>query len=319
VRATEARLLVASHADCALHEPFPGHPERSRRLGAALAGAAAAGARAAAVAVDEEAALAAVSRVHSADLPTRLRAACAQAPCTFDTGDNPISGGTYRAAVAAVATCLAGVELAAAGGEAGPLRFFAAVRPPGHHATRDRAMGFCFFNNAAITAEALLARGLGPVAVVDFDLHHGNGTQDHFYARDDVFFLSLHAWPEYPGTGAGDEVGRGGGEGFTLNLPLAGGADDEVYVGALVTGVTELLRAMRPAAWVVSAGFDAHRDDPIGCMRVSDSGFGAIGRALSRAAGESPVIAVLEGGYDLKALQGSVREFLAGLNGTAAS
>jgi acetoin utilization deacetylase AcuC-like enzyme len=319
VRATEARLLVASHADCALHEPFPGHPERARRLAAAGAGAAAAGAREAAVTVAEEAALDAVLRVHAPELPARLRAACERAPRTFDSDDNPISGGTYRAAVAAVATCLAGVELAAGTGGGGPLRFFAAVRPPGHHATRARAMGFCFFNNAAIAAEALLARGLAPVAVVDFDVHHGNGTQDHFYARDDVFFLSLHAWPEYPGSGGGDEVGRGAGRGFTRNLPLARGADDDVYAGALVTGVTEVLRAMRPAAWVVSAGFDAHRDDPIGCMRVSEKGFGAIGSTLAQAAGESPVIAVLEGGYDPKALQGSVRAFLAGLNGSAAS
>ena len=316
MRATETLLLVGSHEDCAAHEPFPGHPERVRRLGAALAGATEAGAERVAVTVDDDAVLAAVARVHAPSLAARLRDACKQAPRTFDCDDNPISAGTYRAALAAVAVCLTGVEVAASGQRA---RYFAAIRPPGHHALRDRAMGFCFFNNAAIAAEALLARGVAPVAIVDFDVHHGNATQEHFYARRDVFYLSLHCYPGYPGSGGGDETGSGTGDGYTLNVPLAEGAGDEVYREALVTGVTELQRTMRPAAWVVSAGFDAHRDDPLGRMSVTDSGFGDLGGVLASAAAETPVLAVLEGGYDLKALQRSVRAFLTGLRGTAAS
>ena len=305
-------MHCATHPECLEHEPFPGHPERPRRLAAALAGARLAGAKAMPVEVDEGGVLEAVALVHDPSLADRLRAACRQAPRTFDCEDNPVSAGTYRAAIAAVAVCLTAADRVAAGSAR---KVFAAVRPPGHHARRDRAMGFCFFNNAAITAEALLARGISPVAVVDFDVHHGNGTQEHFYARDDVFYLSLHGFPAYPGSGAGDETGSGKGAGFTRNLPLAERAGDEIYCEALVTGVTDVLAAMTPAAWVVSAGFDAHREDPLGGMNVSDEGFREIGRLLAGMSGGSPVLALLEGGYDLKALERSVAAFLSGLSG----
>jgi acetoin utilization deacetylase AcuC-like enzyme len=309
-------LLVASHPDCAEHEPFPGHPERPRRLAAALAGARAAGARPIPVTVDEPACLAAIATVHDAALPVRLRAAAGYAPCVFDTDDNPVSAGSYLGAIAAVAATLSAVD-AAAGGT--PATAFAAVRPPGHHALRDRAMGFCFFNNAAIAAEALVARGLAPVAVVDFDVHHGNGTQTHFYARPDVFFLSVHRYPFFPGSGGADEIGEGRGRGLTRNIPLAAGADDEIYCGAVEAGLDDLVTSITPAAWVVSAGFDAHASDPMGGMQVSDGGFGRIGRLLGAAAGGAPLVAALEGGYDLKALESSVRAFLEGLNSDAAS
>ena len=316
MRATDSGVRVVTHEACLGHEPFPGHPERPRRLAAALAGARDAGAEPLAVAVDEEAALAAVATVHHPGLAARFRAACGQAPRTFDSDDNPVSAGSYRAAIAAVSACLAAVDGIASGRAR---RVFAAVRPPGHHALHDRAMGFCFFNNAAITAEALLARGIGPIAVVDFDVHHGNGTQEHFYARRDVFYLSLHAFPGYPGTGGGDEIGTGAGVGFTRNLPLAVGSGDEVFREAFAVGVAEILAAMSPAAWVVSAGFDAHRDDPLGHMTMTDAGFADFGRTLRGVSGEKPVVAMLEGGYDLKALQRSIFAFLAGLRGAAAS
>jgi acetoin utilization deacetylase AcuC-like enzyme len=187
------------------------------------------------------------------------------------------------------------------------------VRPPGHHALRDRAMGFCFFNNVAVTAEELLARGLGPVAIVDFDVHHGNGTQAHFWTRSDAYFLSLHHFPFYPGSGSADEIGAGDGHGFTRNVPLAGGADDAIYEEALGMGLDDLLRAVRPRAWLVSAGFDAHVDDPLGGMAVTEAGFAAFGRLIRGAAGSAPVLAVLEGGYRLEALRSSVRAFLEGL------
>ncbi len=308
--------MVASHPACAEHRPFPGHPERPERLRAALAGAEGLGARLLDVALDEEAVLRALGAVHDATLAGRLRDACLRAPAVFDSDDNPISEGTYRAAVAAVAAAVAGSEEAVAGDAA---RVWVPVRPPGHHARRDQAAGFCFFNNAAVAAEELLALGAGPVAVVDFDVHHGNATQAHFWERADVFYLSVHRYPAYPGTGAGDEVGAGPGRGMTRNYPLAAGADDESYAGALAAGLEDVLAALTPAAWVVSAGFDAHVEDPIGGMAVTDAGFGAMGEMVGAAAGKSPVLAVLEGGYAPEALSRSVRSFLLGLDGAATS
>jgi len=314
MRAT-AKLLLVTHADCALHETTLGHPERPARLGAAIAGAALPGMERLEVRADEERAQRALRRVHAPGLIERFEKACEHAPAIFDCGDNPISSGSFRSAMAAIHCALAAAQ---AGGDRRGLRAWLPVRPPGHHALHDRAMGFCFFNNAAVLAEELLANGVGPVAIVDFDVHHGNGTQAHFWERDDVFFLSLHRYPYYPGTGSGDEVGGGPGWGFTRNFPLAAGAGDEIWEAALATGLEEVLRAYVPAAWVVSAGFDAHRQDPLGGMDVSENGYGAFGRLLDEAAGENPVFAVLEGGYHLEALRGSVRAFLAGLTGVTA-
>ena len=305
-------LLVATHERCAAHEPPPGHPDRPERLRAALTGAAAAGAEPLLVPLVEKDVLAGIVRVHDPRMPERLRRACEHPPAIFDSDDNPVSRGTYGAALAAAGAAIAAAA-AAAEGSAGAI--WVPVRPPGHHALRDRAMGFCFFNNAAIAAEELLARGCGPVAIVDFDVHHGNGTQAHFWERDDVFFLSLHRYPFFPGSGGGDEVGAGRGRSFTRNIPLAAGADDTVYREALAMGLEDATRALRPAAWVVSAGFDAHRDDPLGGMQVTEEGFRAIGALLREAAGKSAVVAVLEGGYDLKALYRSVQTFTAGVSG----
>jgi acetoin utilization deacetylase AcuC-like enzyme len=307
-------LLVAAHEGCLEHRPFPGHPDRPDRIDAALQGAAAAGAGPLAVEVEEGAVLSGIARVHEPELAARLRAACRSAPAIFDCPDNPISSGSYRAALAAAACSLAAAA-ATADGRAESV--FLAVRPPGHHALRERAMGFCFFNNAAIAAEDLLARGYGPLAIVDFDVHHGNGTQAHFWARDDVFYLSVHRYPFYPGSGAADEIGSGRGRGFTRNFPLAAGADDDTYTGGVAAGLEEILAATAPRAWVVSAGFDAHHDDPLGGMRVSEEGFASIGAMLARARGESPLVAALEGGYNLEALRRSVRAFLLGLAGDA--
>ena len=315
MRATPG-LAVAVHADCALHLPFPGHPERPARLEAAIAGAAIVGAEPLPVAVDEARVLDAVVRVHAPDYPARLQDACLKAPGLFDGDDNPVSGSTYAAAVAAVASVVASVD-AVVRGEASNV--WAPVRPPGHHALRGKAMGFCFFNNVAIAAERLLARGVGPVAIVDFDVHHGNGTQDHFWERSDVFFVSVHRYGGfYPGSGGADEIGSGRGRGFTRNVPLAAGSDDTTCVDAVAVGVDEVLTRMRPAAWLVSAGFDAHKDDPLGGMAMTEVGYHAIGGLLRSAAATMPVLAILEGGYDLEALRRSVRAFLQGLTEAAA-
>jgi len=305
-------MVVLTHADCGLHVPPPGHPERPARLEAVLEGARQAGLSPLHCDVREEEALEAVAWLHDPQLAERLAAACRQAPTFFDSPDNPVSQGTYRAAVAAVGCALAGLQAIR---QERALRVFAALRPPGHHATRSRAMGFCFFNNVAVAAEAACRAGLGPVAVVDFDVHHGNGTQELFYHRDDVFYLSVHRYPFYPGTGSAQEIGVGRGKGFTRNFPLAAGASDSTFLEALTVGLEELIKTVTPRLWLVSAGFDAHQWDPLGGMEVTTEGFGRIGLLLHKAAGEAPVLAVLEGGYSLQALTQAVRAFCQGLGG----
>ena len=180
---------------------------------------------------------------------------------------------------------------------------FALVRPPGHHAERGTAMGFCLFNNIAVAAAAAVARGLERVAVVDIDVHHGNGTQWMFYGDPRVFYVSTHQFPFYPGTGAADETGTGAGQGFTLNIPLAAGARDGDYEQAYAT-IAAALDRYAPQLLLVSAGYDAHAEDPLASMRVTTGGYAEIVRTLVSAARRTgcPLALVTEGGYDLDAL-----------------
>ena len=200
---------------------------------------------------------------------------------------------------------------------------FAAVRPPGHHAEADQAMGFCYFNNAAVAAEHLLRRhGLERVAIVDFDVHHGNGTQHLFEERGDVLYVSLHQYPFYPGTGAAAETGIGAGRGATLNLPLPAGSGDDAYSQAFDRQVVPALRRFAPQLLLISAGFDAWQGDPLGGMRVTLDGYRRWGELLAGVAerhcgGRS--VSLLEGGYDLGSLGELVEAYLAGLTGSEAT
>jgi acetoin utilization deacetylase AcuC-like enzyme len=188
-------------------------------------------------------------------------------------------------------------------------RGFALGRPPGHHATRSRGMGFCLYNNVAVAAVTALNEGIERVAIVDWDVHHGNGTQDIFYDRSDVLFTSIHQYPFYPGSGSARERGQGAGEGYTINLPLGAGAGDETYLRLFDQVIAPAVRTYEPELLLLSAGFDAHARDPLGGMRVTERGFAELAERAVTLADElcgGRVVAVLEGGYDVDALARSV-------------
>ena len=183
----------------------------------------------------------------------------------------------------------------------------ALVRPPGHHARPSGAMGFCLLNNVALAAAHARARGVDRVAIVDFDVHHGNGTQEAFYADPSVLYVSLHQSPLYPGTGAAEEIGSGEGRGYTVNVPLSAGAGDAVYRAAIERIVAPVLETYRPGLLLFSAGFDAHARDPLAQMQMSDEGFRALIRRTLAAIGPGVGVGlVLEGGYDLDGLGSSL-------------
>jgi acetoin utilization deacetylase AcuC-like enzyme len=220
--------------------------------------------------------------------------------------DTVMSAGSYEAALHAAGGAIKLVELLL-GGEA-PAGF-SAHRPPGHHASQARAMGFCLFNNVAVAARYALDRlGLQRVLIFDWDVHHGNGTSDVFYDTDAVLFISIHQSPLYPGTGHPDEVGSGDGVGHTVNLPVPAGADDDLYLSLVEHVVGPLARAFEPQLVLVSAGYDAHVDDPLAECHVTEAGFAAMTRSVRGlcAALGAPLGCVLEGGYALNALARSV-------------
>jgi acetoin utilization deacetylase AcuC-like enzyme len=251
-----------------------------------------------------------LARVHDPGYIAGLRDFAARGGGWLD-GDTYVGPASFNVATLAAGAGLAAVDAALDGSAR---RGFVLARPPGHHATPRRGMGFCLFNSIAIAAAHALDRGLARVLIVDWDVHHGNGTQDAFYETDAVLFISTHQSPLYPGTGSVSERGAGRGEGYTINLPLAAGSDDEVYTEVFDQVVLPAARAYRPELVLVSAGFDAHAGDPLANMRLTESGFAALARRVAAVADEHAdgrLIAFLEGGYDPVALAASVVAALA--------
>ena len=257
-------------------------------------------------------------RVHSPQYVERLLARLSRGFGNLDP-DTYFSPGTREAAWLAAGGVIDLAQLLASSTNQ---RGFALLRPPGHHAVPAASMGFCLLNNVALAASAARASGLARVAIVDWDVHHGNGTQDMFYDDPNVLFISLHQFPFYPGTGAPREIGRGEGEGYTANLALPGDCGPEAYGGAFREVVLPMLRAYAPELILVSAGFDAHQRDPLASMNLDNQTYGAMASSLIDLAdelGHGRVGFVLEGGYDLYALSDSVREVAAAALGQRTS
>jgi acetoin utilization deacetylase AcuC-like enzyme len=299
--------------------PHPESPERIAALRSALRAAGMFDDPERLVLAPDPATTEAILAVHSPQLVDLVRRAAYGGGAWLDP-DTFVSPDSYEVARLATGGACRAVD-AVLNGEAP--RAFALVRPPGHHAEPGRAMGFCLFNNIAVAAEHAIDRfGLERVAIVDWDVHHGNGTQAAFWRDPRVFFISTHQFPFYPGTGAARERGEGAGDGYTLNLPLAAGADDAVYEQTFAEIVVPALRAFAPELILVSAGFDPHEDDPLAMMRVSTAGFGRLATMIADAARElcgGRLVLVLEGGYNLAALGASVVATIRALDGIAES
>jgi acetoin utilization deacetylase AcuC-like enzyme len=251
-------------------------------------------------------------RVHDADYIRRIFATTGGAAALDpDTYTSPES---YEIALLAAGAVVEGVERVMAGSHDAAV---ALVRPPGHHAERDRAMGFCLFNSVAVAAAHARALGARRVAIVDYDVHHGNGTQHIFEADPHVLYVSTHQFPYYPGTGAADEIGRDDGRGFTVNVPIEAGAVDEDYEVVFANVVVPVLRQFEPDVLLVSAGFDAHERDPLGGMRLTTASFAAMTRELRAVAEQccsGRLVAAVEGGYDLHALAASLDAVITALH-----
>jgi acetoin utilization deacetylase AcuC-like enzyme len=291
--------------DASLAHDIPGHPERPDRIRALEAEMGRHGWFGAAVLEAPEVDRALLERVHPGRYVLGLEELCLSGGGFLDA-DTAAVPETFEAALRAAGGAAALVDgLLGGNGRVG----VSALRPPGHHAEPARAMGFCFFGNVAVAARrAIAAHGLSRVLILDWDVHHGNGTEAIFAADPDVLFVSIHEWPLYPGTGPASYVGSGAGEGFTVNLPVPGGSGDAVYRSLVAHVVAPLVAAWEPQLVLVSAGFDAHRADPLASCTVSEAGFAAMTatlRACCDAVG-APLGLVLEGGYDLGALAGSM-------------
>jgi acetoin utilization deacetylase AcuC-like enzyme len=296
------------------HDTGPGHPERPARIEVLLSS------------IDDppgvrrieprRATADEITLVHDGRFFEAVAATSGVARAAFDA-DTPVSAESFDTACLATGGVLGLIDDVMAGAVDNG---FAMVRPPGHHAERDRAMGFCLFNNIAVGAAYLRRRyGLERILIMDWDVHHGNGTEHAFYRDPGVLFISTHRYPFYPGTGALDEVGAGDGVGYTVNIPFPGGFGDAEYEAAFEAVVAPIAEEYDPQFVLISAGFDPHARDPLGGMAVTEAGFARMGRSLLGVAArcaDRRCVAVLEGGYDLDAIRNSSAAVLSQLMGS---
>jgi acetoin utilization deacetylase AcuC-like enzyme len=290
-------MLILSSPRYARHVTPPGHPERPERAHVFDTVAARWAQRGGAVAEPRAATVDELARVHEPGYLDDLARLAGQ-PVMLDA-DTFMSPESRDVALLAAGAAVQAAEHAIDQREAA----FALVRPPGHHAEAGKAMGFCLFNNVAVAAAALIARGLERVAIVDIDVHHGNGTQAMFYGDPRVLYVSTHQHQFYPGTGAGTEVGQRDGEGLTVNVPMEAGCTDADYLLVHRAVIAPVLDAFAPQLTLVSVGYDAHEDDPLASMRMTVGGYAAVVARLRRIAARHGALAlVTEGGYDLPAL-----------------
>jgi acetoin utilization deacetylase AcuC-like enzyme len=311
-------LLLISSTRFAEHQTPPGHPERPERAEVMDVIADQWRQQGGEVAAPGTATLEQLARVHDGEYLRRISETAGRV-VALDP-DTYTSPETYEIALIAAGAAIDAVEHVMRGSHGVSL---ALVRPPGHHAERSRAMGFCLFNNVAVAAAHARALGAQRVAIVDYDVHHGNGTQHVFESNPNVLYASTHQFPFYPGTGAADEIGVGAGGGFTVNLPMERGAVSEDYQLVFAEVVLPVVRQFKPDLVLVSAGFDAHERDPLANMRLTTGAFAAMTMELRAVAAEccdGRLVLVTEGGYDLHALAaslGAVVETLAGPIGPA--
>jgi acetoin utilization deacetylase AcuC-like enzyme len=305
-----AKTAVVIDQEYLKHFPGEFHPERPERIQVLLDLATSLDNSAFQLLPPRPATRAEIEACHSADHVALVESTSRSNRFALD-GDTITCRDSFGVGLLAVGGFLGLLEAIAAG------EFhngFALVRPPGHHARPDQAMGFCLFNTVAIGARYLRrAHQARRVLVMDWDVHHGNGTQEIFYADPSVLYISTHQYPYYPGTGAAREVGAGAGEGYTINVPLPAGCADGEYLGVFRDVIVPAVKKFQPDWILVSAGFDPHQCDPLGGMGVTEAGFAAMAREMLRLAGEftqNKIAFLLEGGYDLAALRGSVATVL---------
>ncbi len=306
------KIALFNHPDYLLHDTGPGHPERPDRLSHLMSYLRSAGVWDRVVhTVPHEASEEDIVRVHPESYVRSVRDRCEDGESILDGGDTHVCTESFRIARLAAGAVVEATDTVMKGGHQVS---FCAVRPPGHHAETATAMGFCLFNNVAIGARyAQQVFGLDRVAILDWDVHHGNGTQEIFYEDPTVLYLSLHQYPFYPGTGAEGERGKGRGEGFTVNCPMQAGSTETEYLKAFETTILPSMKKFRPELVLISAGFDAHRDDPLAMINLSDQSFATFTsfvKDVAETSSNGRIVSVLEGGYDLDALAASVEAHL---------